>query len=48
MRPAEHIISGRERLKTAAHDVAATLLSTPAGRHGDRRRPLEVLANPSP
>jgi hypothetical protein len=45
MRPAEHIISGRERLKTAAHDVAATLLSTPAGRHGDRRRPLEVLAD---
>jgi MFS family permease len=27
-----------------AYNVAATLISIPAGRHGDRRRPVEVLA----
>jgi len=27
-----------------AYNVAATLISVPAGRHGDRRRPVEVLA----
>jgi MFS family permease len=27
-----------------AYNLAATLISVPAGRHGDRRRPVEVLA----
>ncbi len=27
-----------------AYNIAATLISVPAGRHGDRRRPIEVLA----
>lgn len=27
-----------------AYNLAATLISVPAGRHGDRRRPIEVLA----
>jgi MFS family permease len=27
-----------------AYNLAATLVSVPAGRHGDRRRPIEVLA----
>jgi MFS family permease len=27
-----------------AYNLAATLISVPAGRHGDRRRPIEILA----
>jgi MFS family permease len=27
-----------------AYNIAAALISVPAGRHGDRRRPVEVLA----
>ncbi|MEA2220882.1 MAG: hypothetical protein QOJ35_3508 [Solirubrobacteraceae bacterium] len=46
LRP-EHGPDGAAQLALAlytAYNVAATAISIPAGRHGDRRRPIEVLA----
>lgn len=46
LRP-EHGADGAAQLALAlytAYNMAATLISVPAGRHGDRRRPVEVLA----
>lgn len=43
----EHGADGAAQLALAlytAYNLAATLVSIPAGRHGDRRRPVEVLA----